>query len=113
MPDDQDVQVLVLGTVNHRIGKRFQRENSSIFCIGCAQARLLAQEREGVLKFIQETRCHPNASMLQIEVLCISDVLLSSGMKREIHRVSRARKLAMTSSPGAKGASPASVVASR
>lgn len=100
MPDDQDAQVLTLCAIDHRIGKRLEREDSAVFRGRSPKTRMLEQELNDVLKFIQKTCCHPQPGVLRIKVLRVSYVLFSACMKRVIHRANRARNLAMTSSPG-------------
>ena len=100
MPDDQDVQVLILCAVNHRIGKRLEREDSAVFRGRSPKSRMRKQELNDVLKFIQKTCCYLQSRVLLVKVLRDSDVLFRTCMKRVIHRASRARNRAMTSSPG-------------
>ena len=53
LPDDLDAQLFALCAVNHRIGKRLEREDSAVFRGRRPKARMLEQELNDVLKFIQ------------------------------------------------------------
>jgi len=100
MPHDQDAQMPAFLAINHRIGKRLERQNSAASRGWRSKTRMLKQKRDDVLKFIQKTCGHLKPGVMRIKVLRVSNVLFGSCMKRVIHRASRARNLVMTSSPG-------------
>ena len=79
MPNDDDSYAGLQLAVDNRVRKDTQRKGPTLACGGCAEARVLDQERSDTLDLAEKAPGYERPRLLGVEVQGISDVPFGVG----------------------------------